>query len=291
MNTDARAAVGWADILLTSLAPVIWGTTYIVTTESLPPGRPLTAALLRVLPAGILLLAWAWHRPDRQAAWRVLILAVLNIALFQALLFVAAYRLPGGLAAVLGAIQPLVVMALAWAFDGRRPRVLAVIAAIAGVAGMAMLLMAPGMRWDVVGVAAALAGAFGMAIGTWLTRRWDLPMPVASLTGWQLLLGGVLLLPATLAVEGLPGRLTPSQLAGHAYLCLFGAVVSYGLWFRGLARLSPVAVTSLGLLSPVTAVIIGWTWLGESMRGWSMAGLLVVLASVLAVQRAMQGER
>ncbi|HQU87532.1 MAG TPA: hypothetical protein PLC58_03010, partial [Denitromonas sp.] len=45
----------WADALLTALAPIIWGTTYIVTTELLPPDRPLTAALLRVLPAGLLL--------------------------------------------------------------------------------------------------------------------------------------------------------------------------------------------------------------------------------------------
>ena len=44
-------------ILATALAPLIWGSTYLVTTEFLPPGRPFTAALLRVLPAGLLLLA------------------------------------------------------------------------------------------------------------------------------------------------------------------------------------------------------------------------------------------
>lgn len=45
-------------ILATALAPLIWGSTYLVTTEFLPPDRPFTAALLRVLPAGLLLLAW-----------------------------------------------------------------------------------------------------------------------------------------------------------------------------------------------------------------------------------------
>jgi probable blue pigment (indigoidine) exporter len=48
-------------------------------------------------------------------------LGALNIGIFQALLFIAAYRLPGGLAAVLGAIQPLLIMVLAWAVDGRTP--------------------------------------------------------------------------------------------------------------------------------------------------------------------------
>lgn len=204
---------------------------------------------------------------------------------------VAAYRLPGGLAAVLGAVQPLLVMVLIWWFDGRRPRLLAVIAATFGVLGMAMLLLAPDTRWDSIGVLAALAGAVSMSFGTWLTRRWDLPMPVLALTGWQLLLGGLMLLPLALAVEGRPPPLSTGNLLGYGYLCLFGAVVSYGLWFRGLARLSPVAVTSLGLLSPVTAVLIGWVWLGEAMRGWSLLGLVAVLASVLVVQRVMQGRR
>src|SRR3989338_2426928 len=48
----------WLDALTTALGPVIWGSTYIVTTELLPPDRPFTAALLRTLPAGLLLGLW-----------------------------------------------------------------------------------------------------------------------------------------------------------------------------------------------------------------------------------------
>jgi probable blue pigment (indigoidine) exporter len=54
------------DLLLTALAPAIWGTTYIVTSQFLPPDRPFIAALLRVLPAGIALLIWS--RRFRSAA-------------------------------------------------------------------------------------------------------------------------------------------------------------------------------------------------------------------------------
>ena len=65
------------------------------------------------------------------------------------------------------------------------------------------------------------------------------------------------------------------------------AVVAYALWFRGIARLPSVAVSSLGLLSPVTAVLLGWALLGQTMTGVSLVGMLVVLASILAVQWAM----
>ena len=148
------------------LGPVIWGSTYIVTTELLPPDRPFTAALLRTLPAGLLLVLWCrrWPAWGDGVGWRrLLVLAALNIGVFQALLFVAAYRLPGGVA----------------------------------------------------------------------------------------------------------------------------AVVAYALWFRGIARLPSVAVSSLGLLSPVTAVLLGWALLGQAMTGVSLVGMLVVLASILAVQWAM----
>ena len=96
------------DILLTATAPAIWGSTYIVTTELLPPGYPLTVAMLRALPAGLLLLLIVRQLP--QGIWwpRTFLLGALNFSFFWAMLFVSAYRLPGGVAATVGAIQPLI---------------------------------------------------------------------------------------------------------------------------------------------------------------------------------------
>ncbi|MBY4675080.1 DMT family transporter [Marinobacterium arenosum] len=276
----------WTDLLLTALAPIMWGSTYIVTTELLPPDRPFTAALLRCLPAGILLVLLSRHRLERGEWGRLTILAGLNIGFFQALLFVAAYRLPGGLAAVVGAIQPLLVMGLAWAMDGRRPAYMAVGAALLGVVGMAALLLSPDSVWDPVGIVAALVGAACMATGTYLARRWQTRLPLMAFTGWQLLVGGLMLLPVAWAIDPPLPVLNSTQLLGYAYLCLFGALLAYALWFRGLARLSPVAVSSLGLLSPLTAVILGWALLGQTITGVALVGLIAVLASILVVQRA-----
>lgn len=270
--------------MLTALAPAIWGSTYIVTSQALPPDRPFTAALIRTLPAGLLLLLMTRQAPARGHWVRLLVLGALNIGLFQALLFVAAYRLPGGLAAVLGAIQPLVVMALAWLVDGKLPARTALWASVAGVLGMAVLLISPQTVFEPVGIAAALLGAGCMAAGVWLTRRWRLDLPVLALTGWQLLAGGLMLAPvAWLADAPLP-TLTAPQLAAYAYLSLAGALLAYVLWFRGIARLPTVAVASLGLLSPLTAVVLGWALLGQSMTGTALAGLATVLASVFTVQ-------
>ena len=291
--TSARSTASsspWLDALTTAIGPVIWGSTYIVTTELLPPDRPFTAALLRTLPAGLLLVLWCRRGPawgDGVGWLRLLVLAALNIGAFQALLFVAAYRLPGGVAAVVGAVGPLVVMGLTWTLDHRRPPALALVAGVLGVMGMAALLLSPGARWDMVGVAAALVGTLCMAAGTFWSRRWRSDLPVLAFTGWQLLAGGVMLAPVAWAMDPPLPALTATHIAGYLYLSLAGALVAYALWFRGIARLPSVAVSSLGLLSPVTAVLLGWVLLGQAMTGVSLVGMLVVLVSILAVQWAM----
>ena len=283
----------WPDLLLTALTPMIWGSTYIVTSQLLPPDRPFTAACIRALPAGVLLLLFTsrmFRREEGRRAGglsrfvRLLILAALNIGVFQALLFVAAYRLPGGLAAVLGSVQPLIVMLLVWAVDGVRPLAATLLSAVAGVIGMAMLLLSPQTVFDGLGIGAALLGAVCMATGVWLTRRWQMDMPVLALTGWQLLLGGLMLLPLALWVDLPPPVLTPVQWGAYAYLCVAGALVAYALWFRGLGRLPVEAAASLGLLSPLTAVLLGWVLLGQLITGVAGVGLVIVLASVFGVQ-------
>ena len=282
------ARTAWRDVALTALAPAIWGSTYLVTSEWLPPDRPFTAALLRVLPAGLLLLLITRHSPAAPDRWRLLVLSALNIGVFQALLFVAAYRLPGGLAAVLGAIQPLLVLLLAWGVDRHSPPRFSVAACAMGVIGMAVLLLSPDTRWEPVGIAAACIGSACMAAGTYLGRRWRMDMPVLALTGWQLLIGGLMLAPLAWLIDPPLPPLTAWQVAAYVYLSLAGALLAYALWFRGIARLPSVAVASLGLLSPLTAVVLGWTVLGQSMTGTALIGLILVLASVLWVQRLTQ---
>ncbi|NBH10459.1 EamA family transporter, partial [Amycolatopsis sp. SID8362] len=139
-------------LLVTALAPAIWGSTYLVTTEFLPPDRPLLAAVVRALPAGLLLVALTRRLPKGDWWWRALVLGTLNIGAFLALLFVAAYRLPGGVAATLGALQPLIVAGLSTGLLGERLTPRTVLAGIAGVVGVSLLVLQSDARLDAIGV-------------------------------------------------------------------------------------------------------------------------------------------
>lgn len=278
-------AVSRADLLLTALAPAIWGSTYIVTTQMLPAGYPMTVAMLRALPAGVLLLLLVRQLPYGLWWLRIFILGALNFSFFWAMLFVAAYRLPGGVAATVGAVQPLIVVFLASAVLGTKLRAVAVVAALTGMIGVALLVLKPNGALDQSGILAALAGAFSMAAGTVLSRYWQPPVPPLTFTAWQLTAGGLLLVPVAFWAEPALPQLTLMNWFGFVYLGLIGGAFTYLLWFRGLARLESSVAASLGFLSPLTAVILGWVLLGQQLNLLQMVGMVIVLFSVWLGQR------
>jgi probable blue pigment (indigoidine) exporter len=270
-------------LLVTALTPVVWGTTYAVTTEFLPPDRPLLSATLRALPAGLLLVALTRQLPRGSWWWRSAVLGALNIGVFFALLFVSAYRLPGGMAAVLGAAQPLLVAGLTVLLLTERVALRTVLAAVVGAGGVALAVLTAQARLDPIGLLAGLAGTASMALGLVLTKRWGRPdASLLTTTGWQLTAGGLLLAPLALSVEGLPTTLTGTNVAGYAYLSLVGTALAYTIWFRGLERLHAARVSLLGLLSPLVATVIGWAVLGQSLTPIQVLGMLIAFGAVLA---------
>jgi probable blue pigment (indigoidine) exporter len=268
------------DTLLTALAPCVWGSTYIVTTELLPADHPLTSAVIRVLPVGIIMLAMTRVLPVGHWWWRLMVLGMLNIGVFQALLFVAAYRLPGGVAATLGAVQPLVVVLLSWFMLNAPHSRLTWLAAISGLIGVGLLVLGPAAKLDVVGIVSALIGAVCMGLGTVLTKHWKSPYSISVLTAWQLVFGGIFLLPLALLFEEHLHSVTLNNVIGYAYLGLIGSGLTYALWFRGIQRLPTAAVSILGLLSPLVATLLGYFILQQSLTVVQFLGAVLVLGSV-----------
>ncbi|MBG0850569.1 EamA family transporter [Streptomyces spinoverrucosus] len=272
-------------VALTALAPAAWGTTYAVTTELLPPGHPLFAGLMRALPAGLVGLALTRVLPRGDWWWKAAVLGVLNIGALFPLLFLAAERLPGGVAATLSATQPLLVAGLAIAVLHDRPTAWRWSWGVLGVLGVGLVVLGPQARLDAVGVLAGLGGTAAMAGGVVLTKRWGRPAGVGPLTlaGWQLTAGGLLLLPLALAIDGVPQRIDAGAVGGYLWLGSMGGLIAYTLWFRGIGRLPVGASAPLVLLSPLVATVVG-LGLGESLSLPQSFGFVLALAALLAAQ-------
>ena len=275
---------GWT--VLTTVAPMVWGTTYIVTTHLLPDGHPVFAALMRTLPPGLIALALSRRLPCGDWWWKSLVLGGLNMAAFFPLLFVTAQRLPGGVAATLGAVQPLVIAVLAVLILHERLSGWRLWWGITGMAGVGMVVLGPDAALDPLGVLAGLAGAASMGTGVVLTKKWGRPEHVSAvgLAGWQLTSAGVLLAIPALILDGVPERIDAGAWAGYAWLGLVGALLTYTIWFAGIRHLPVTPTALLGLLSPLTAALLGALIAGESLTIVQLAGFALALTALVAGQ-------
>ncbi|TXS37827.1 EamA family transporter [Streptomyces sp. or43] len=268
-------------VLITAIAPVAWGANYYVTHAFLPAGTPLYGAAVRALPAGLLLLAVRRQRPRGSWWWKAAVLGVLNMGGFFALVYVAAQLLPTSTASTIMAASPVAMMLIAWALLAERPGPLPLLGAAAGIGGVCLMLLTGTVSADIRGVLASVAALLMSSLGYILTKRWGAGTDVLASTSWQLIAGGLLLLPLAAVVEGAPPALDGPALLGFGYVTVVATALAFAAWFAGLRHLPAATVGLVGLLNPVTGVLLGTVIAGEPLTLRQICGLGLVLAGIL----------
>jgi len=275
----------WSTPFVTAVAPIAWGSTYIVTEQFLPPDRPLFAATVRALPVGLVLLAYRRRLPRGDWWWKAIVLGLCNIGMFFPLIFLAAYHLPGGLAATLQASSPLAVMAIAWLVIGERAGVVRVAAAVVGLVGVTLLVLRNPGHVDTLGLVGAFGSVLVSALGFVLIKRWKAPVDLLTLVSWQLVVGGLALLPVALVVEGAPPAIDAPAALGFLWIAGVGTGLAYVCWFRGLRLMSAGAVSIIGLVNPAVGTLLGVAFAHEVFGPVQALGMVLVLGGVLVGQR------
>ncbi|KUL23432.1 EamA family transporter [Actinoplanes awajinensis] len=278
-----EATLRWP--LITAFAPIAFGTTYFVTHRYLPADYPLYGAAIRALPAGLLLLLVRRRLPSGEWWWRSLVLGSLNMGAFFALIYLAAQLLPTSVASTIMATSPVGLMLMAWAALSEQPRAAHLAGAGIGVGGVCLMLFTGPVAVDARGVLASVAAMTMSSLGYVLAKKWSAGLDVFSLTSWQLIAGGLILLPAAVLVEGVPPVLDARETVAFAYVTVVATAVAFAAWFTGLRHLSAGTVGLIGLLNPVTGVLLGTAVSGETLGARQVCGLALVLAGVLLGQR------
>lgn len=268
-------------VALTAVAPVAWGATYFVTHAFLPADRPLYGAALRALPAGLVLLARCRRRPHGAWWWRSAVLGLLNMSVFFVLVYAASQLLPTSIASTVMALSPLTMMLIAWPLVSERPRSPHLAGAAIGLVGVCLMLLTGARTASVPGVLASATALLVSSFGHILAKRWSAGTDVLASTAWQLTAGGLFLLPVAAAVEGpLPAPSLPALLA-FAYVSLIATALAFVAWFTGLRHLPAGTVGLIGLLNPVTGVLLGTAVAGETLTAQQVGGLVLVLTGVV----------
>ncbi|MDY7527295.1 MULTISPECIES: DMT family transporter [unclassified Cryobacterium] len=275
----------WRWLLVTAIAPIAWGSNYFVTRQFLPLDYPLWGSTLRALPAGLLLLALARSVPRGAWWWKSLVLGALNVGAFFVLIYIASHLLPSSVAATIMASSAGVLLLLAWPMLSEHPTWTAALGAGAGFAGVCVLLLDGGSAVNPVGVLASVVAMLMSSVGYILARKWAARESTIAMTSWQLVAGGLLLLPFAAFVEGPPPALDGPALAGFAYVTVIATAVAFVAWFSGLRHLPAATVGLVGLLNPVTGVLLGTLVAAEPFGARQLIGAGLVVAGVLIGQR------
>ena len=275
-------AKSWRIPLTTAIAPIIWGSTYYLTRNFLPPEYPLTAATIRALPAGLILLAITRKLPHGIWWIRTLIISTLTISGFFILVYISGSRLPSSIASMIMALSPIATMAMAHLLLKEKITPRTISGGILGLLGVFTLLGGTTGHLDPLGLLAAGAGMISSALGFVLTRRWKPPVNATTFTAWQLTLGGMVTAPIALLTEGIMPTPSVSTTAAFAYIVFFASILAYICWFTGVTRLPASAVSIIGLFSPLTGCILGVLLAGETLTPTQMLGSLIILTGIYA---------
>ena len=271
----------WRLVAITAVAPIAWGATYVVTRHLLPPDAPLWGAALRALPAGLLLWALARRRPRGEWWWRAPVLGLLNFGAFFVLVYLAAQLLPSSIAASIMALAPLALAGIAWPLLAQRPNARWAAGAVLGIAGVLLVVGLGVGSVSPAGVAASVIALLASSLGAILTTRWRDDTPLLATTAWQLTAGGIALVVAAGIVEGPPPRVDATGIAAYAGIAVVATALAFVCWFTGLRHLPAGTVGIIGLLNPVTGVVLGVVIGGESLAALQAVGIALVLLSLV----------
>jgi len=274
-----------------------WGSTYLAIRVAVREGAgwgPFWLGAARVLAAAAVLLAISRLRGVRlrPSRFELLTLASTGVLMWvggNGIVNWAEQRVDSGLAALVVGTAPLSVAAMEAMIDRRPPGLRLVGSLIVGMAGVGVLsypMLRSGVTADVLGVVGLVLAGVSWGYGTIVLNRRRLPLDPIVVSGWQQLAGGLGFAALALAVrEPLP-RPTPEAWAAWAYLMVVGSLVAFSCFVYALKVLPTSVVMTYAYVNPAIAVVLGWLILGEPITGYTLAGMVLILAGVWGVFHA-----
>jgi drug/metabolite transporter (DMT)-like permease len=296
-------AVGYG--MVTACA-VLWGMNGPVSRMILDAGiEPRQLVGWRIMAAAIVMTVvlvvlrrMRW-RCSRRAFVSIVLFGLFGVALPQYLYFEAISRFDVGLTLVIVYTAPLWVAGIHRVTRGaRQPRQVTAAMALALV-GVSIAVLGGGelSSGSTIGLVLAVATSIAYAAQLMLAEHLDQSLPANSRVALSMIIGGVfwLLLPT---VRELPTDLLQSDvpfgqldftvpmLVLIAYVVIGGTIAPYALLVAGINRIGPVAAGVTGMIEPLVAITLGWALLGQSLTPVQAVGIVIVLAAVLASERA-----
>ena len=278
---------------------IVWGSTYLAIRVMVETVPPLLGAGVRFTIAGAVMLAVLSVRRSVRPT-RAQVLSALAIGTLlpgaNAVVTVAEQEVPSNVAALLIASVPLWVLVMRRA-SGEPVSRAGMAAVLVGFAGVALLLRPGEQSGDasVLALGAVVVGAVMWASGSFASPRVQLPRDPLVSTGWQMLLGGVVIVAAGLVVgeasEVDPEAFSLRSVVALAYLVVFGSWLAFTA-YAWLLQNAPISkVSTYAYVNPVVAIVLGFLILDEVITPITFVGAAIIVVAVALVVRIENARR
>src|SRR5687767_6544683 len=293
VSSRARVSLG----VLAAFAGIyiIWGTTYLAIAFAVHTMPPFISGVARFALAGLLMYAWLRARnPHPFAGVSVPMMALTGVLLSgigNGFVLWAQQGIPSGIAALIVASVPVLVLIFDWAFFSKRAptkqALFGIAVAIAGVATIVMHTRTLSGNAQPMYVLAMLVATTGWSIGTLVQKRAATQATVLSFTCGQMLFGAAAQLLFSL-VTGEWSRFDPAAISWQglvaiAYLVVFGSIIGLNCYLWLLTRVAAPKVATYALVNPVVALVLGAAVLGERVTLLAMVAAVLVLVGVALI--------
>jgi drug/metabolite transporter (DMT)-like permease len=274
---------------------VIWGTTYLAIAIVIRTIPPFISGAARFFMAAALMYAWLRVRGAKPFEglnlWLAALCGVLLAGMGNGLVVWAQQGIPSGIAALIVAAVPVLVLILDWAFFSRKSpssrALLGVAVAVAGVVTIVSHTRTLSGDAQPLYLLAMLAATVAWSLGTLLQKRIGTRDNVLSLTCAQMFFGAIFQLVMSFVDREWsrfdPGSVSLASMIGVAYLVVFGSIIAVNCYMWLLTRVSAQKVTTYALVNPVVALLLGALVLGETITPLAALAAVLVLVGVALV--------
>lgn len=280
---------------------VVWGSTYLAiqfAIESIPPFFMIGS---RFGLAGLVMYAWlrASGRAARPTAnqWKhAAIMGGLMLSAGTGLVAWAEQTVPSGIAALLVATSPVVMVLLEWLWKGGLRPSVSVFAGLAlGFVGVTILVDTSSITGgaaagvDIRGAAAILVATLAWSTATIHGRDADQPSNVFLGSAMQMFAGGMILVVVSLLMGELSGfdvgAVTAASLAGWSYLILIGSFVAFSAYVHLIRNATAASISTYAYVNPIVAVFLGWLIADEVIDARVLAAAAILVIAVVLIMR------
>jgi drug/metabolite transporter (DMT)-like permease len=289
---ESRLSVG-AGLLLLATITVLWGVNWPMMKRAVAEVPIWTFRSICLLGAAcgflvICRLARQSLRIPRGKVGPLLVASLFNVTIWHICSATGLVHLAASRASIIAFTMPLWATLLAVPLLGERPTIYTILGLVVGLAGMAALILPEheAALADPIGPLVMTVAAVSWAVGTITVKYYRFSMPVAALTAWQLLLGGVPVVIGGIVLDRDfdLGLVSVNAWLATVYAAIVATLFCQWAWFKLLHSFPAVAISIGSLAIPVVGVIASAIGLGETVGVDVVAALvLVVLALFFAL--------